>query len=65
MKLLRFYHLGLTQMHQLDGNSSALSQITAEINRHREAMQAMGLDTENQQMDPAWLEAVKKIKVAQ
>src|SRR3990167_4999345 len=30
MKLLRFYHLGLTQMHQLDGNSSALSQITAE-----------------------------------
>jgi hypothetical protein len=65
MKLLRFYHLGLTQMHQLDGNSSALSQVTAEINRHREAMQVMGLDTENQQMDPAWLEAVKKIKVAQ
>jgi hypothetical protein len=25
----------------------------------------MGLDTENQQMDPTWLEAVKKIKVAQ
>jgi hypothetical protein len=41
-----------------------LSQVTAEINRHREAMQVMGLDTENQQMDPAWLEAVKKIKVA-
>lgn len=65
MKLLRFYHLGLTQMHQLDGNSSALSQISAEINRHREAMQAMGLDTENQRMDPAWLEAVRKINATQ
>ena len=24
MKVLRFYHLGLLQMHELDGNSSAL-----------------------------------------
>jgi len=60
MKLLRFYHLGLTQMHQLDGNSSALSQMVAEINRHKASMEALGMDTEQKQMDPAWLETVKK-----
>ena len=59
MKLLRFYHLGLTQMHQLDGNSSELSQMVREIDAHREAMQAQGLEVEQSRLDPAWLEAVK------
>ena len=44
MKLLRFYHLGLLQMHQLDGNTSALSSLTREIDQHRERMEAQGLD---------------------
>ena len=64
MKLLRFYHLGLTQMHHLDGNSSALSQMIAEINRHKESMAALGMDTEQSQLDPAWLETVKKANAA-
>lgn len=64
MKLLRFYHLGLTQMHQLDGNSSALSQMIAEINRHKASMAALGMDTEQNQLDPAWLETVKKASAA-
>jgi hypothetical protein len=59
MKLMRFYHLGLTQMHQLDGNLSDLSQMTREIDQHREAMEALGLDVEQNRLDPAWLEAVK------
>lgn len=59
MKLLRFYHLGLTQMHQLDGNSSELSQMVREIDAHREAMQAQGLEVEQNRLDPAWLERVK------
>jgi hypothetical protein len=59
MKLMRFYHLGLTQMHQLDGNLSDLSQMTREIDRHREAMEALGLDVEQNRLDPAWLEAMK------
>lgn len=59
MKLLRFYHLGLTQMHQLDGNSSELSQLVREIDAHREAMQQRGLDIEQQRLDPVWLERVK------
>ncbi|WP_044870691.1 DUF3087 domain-containing protein [Pseudomonas sp. LFM046] len=61
MKLLRFYHLGLTQMHQLDGNLSDLSQLMREIDQHREAMEAQGLETEQNRLDPAWLDAVKNL----
>ncbi|MCQ4348872.1 DUF3087 domain-containing protein [Pseudomonas stutzeri] len=60
LRLLRFYHLGLTQMHQLDGNSSGLSQMVREIDAHRERMEALGLDPEQPRLDPAWLEAVKR-----
>jgi hypothetical protein len=62
MNLLRFYHLGLTQMHQLDGNSSALSEAVAEINQHKERMEELGMDTEQPRLNPDWLEAVKKIQ---
>jgi hypothetical protein len=65
IKLLRFYHLGLSQMHQLDANSSALSQMLVEIEQHRAAMQGLGLDTEQHQFNPAWLEAVKQANAAQ
>ncbi|MCY1281666.1 hypothetical protein D9M68_372990 [compost metagenome] len=60
MKLLRFYHLGLTQMHQLDGNSSELSQLVREIDAHREAMLAQGLDPEQNRLEAAWLAAVRR-----
>ncbi|MBM7060582.1 DUF3087 domain-containing protein [Pseudomonas sp. UL073] len=60
MKLLRFYHLGLTQMHQLDGNSSELSQQVREIDAHREAMLLRGLDVEQNRFDPAWLDALQR-----
>ncbi|MCU1752689.1 DUF3087 domain-containing protein [Pseudomonas sp. 6D_7.1_Bac1] len=59
MKLLRFYHLGLTQMHQLDGNSSSLSQMTREIDQHKASMEALGIETEQNQLNPEWLAAVK------
>jgi hypothetical protein len=58
MKVLRFYHLGVTQMHQLDGNSSELSQMVREIDSHCEAMQQRGLDTEQRCFDPRWLESL-------
>ncbi len=64
MKLLRFYHQGVTQMHQLDGNSSELSQMVGEINAHREAMEQRGLDVEQTRLDPDWLERVKTFKAA-
>ena len=59
MKLLRFYHLGLLQMHQLDGNTSALSSLTREIDQHREHMQAQGLDLDQTRFDSAWLTSLK------
>lgn len=65
IKLLRFYHLGLTQMHQLDGNSGELIHLVAEVNQHKEAMQALGMDTDVQQLDPAWFDSLKPYKTAQ
>lgn len=62
MKLLRFYHLGTTQMYQLDGNLTELSQAVREIDQHREAMEALGLEIEQNRLDPDWLEAVKRFK---
>jgi hypothetical protein len=48
-------------MHQLDGNSSALSEAVAEINQHKERMAALGMDTEQTRLNPHWLQAVKNI----
>lgn len=62
MKLLRFYHQGITQMYLLDANTSSLAGMVGEIDQHREAMQAQGLDVEQPRLDPAWLEAVKRRK---
>lgn len=59
MKLLRFYHLGLSQMHQLDGNSSDHGQLSREMEQHEARMQALGIDTGQTRLDPAWLDAVK------
>lgn len=60
IKLLRFYHLGLTQMHELDANSSAQTQLVLEITQHKGKMQALRIDTEQTRLDPAWLEALKR-----
>lgn len=60
MKLLRFYHLGLAQMHQLDANSSAQGSLAREADEHLAKMQVLGLDTEQRALDPAWIEAVKR-----
>ncbi len=58
IKLLRFYHLGLTQMHELDANSSSQAQLAGEIEAHKARMQTLGIDTEQTRFDPAWLEAL-------
>lgn len=60
MKLLRFYHLGLSQMHELDGNSSDHSQLTREMDQHKARMEALGIETDQMQLNPAWIEAVKQ-----
>ena len=63
LSLLRFYHLGVTQMHQLDGNSSALSQMVHEIDQHKARLEALGLPTELDTLEPEWLEQVRQIPV--
>jgi formate/nitrite transporter FocA (FNT family) len=60
MKLLRFYHLGLSQMHELDGNSSDHSQLMREMDQHKARMEALGIETEQRRLNPAWLEALKQ-----
>lgn len=60
MLLLRFYHLGLTQMHRLEGNSAALGEMVREIDSHRAMLQAQGLDIDQPRLDATWLEAVRR-----
>ncbi|WP_405125654.1 DUF3087 domain-containing protein [Pseudomonas marginalis] len=60
MKILRFYHLGLTQMHALDANSSTQAQLVGEIEAHQAKMHVLGIDTEQTRFDPAWLEGLKR-----
>lgn len=59
MNVLRFYHLGLTQMHELDGNSSDHAQLHREVEAHKARMEALGMDTDQTRLDPAWLETLK------
>ena len=59
IKLLRFYHLGLTQMHELDANSSAQAQLVGEVEAHKAKMEALGIDTDQPRLDPAWLDSLK------
>lgn len=60
MQLLRFYHLALHHMHQLDGNSSAASELVREMDEHRQAMETLGLDPEQPRLNPEWLAHIKQ-----
>lgn len=59
LTVLRFYHLGLTQMHELDANSSAHAQMVSEIEAHKARLQTAGIETEQTRFDPAWIERMK------
>ncbi len=58
MLLLRFYHLGLQEMHHLDGNSSDLLELVAEREQLREALVARGLPEDQLALRSEWLEHV-------
>ncbi|UVH50991.1 DUF3087 domain-containing protein [Pseudomonas sp. CBS] len=59
IKLLRFYHLGLMQMHELDANSSSQAQLVREVDEHLEKMRGLGIEPDQTRLDPGWVEAVK------
>ena len=55
MRVLRFYHLGLMQMHRLEGNLTALSDMVKQIDQHQDRMLGQGLTPDQNSLDPAWL----------
>ncbi|MBN2647328.1 MAG: DUF3087 family protein [Thiotrichales bacterium] len=57
MKILRFYHLGLTQMHQFEQNSSALLDLQAEKRQLEQQMEALGLELNQWGFDPESVQA--------
>ena len=59
MRVLRFYHLGLLQMHTLEDNNTAISDMVGKIDLHRARMLEQGLDPEQNSLDPAWLEDIR------
>lgn len=61
MQLLRFYHLALHHMHQLDGNSSAASDMVREMNEHAAAMTALQLELDQPELKPEWLAHIKQL----
>ena len=62
MKVLRFYHLGVMQMHQLDANTSEISQMVHEVDQHKQRMQELDIDCDQQVLEPTWIQTVKTFK---
>lgn len=62
MKILRFYHLGLTQMHKFDQNSSALLDIQVEKDELEKKMSELGLELNQTEFDPEWTKDYKESK---
>lgn len=56
MKILRFYHLGLEQMHRLEDNSSALIDLVAEKHALESKMKDREMDLDQTRFDPSWVE---------
>ena len=59
MKILRFYHLGLEQMHRLEDNSHAMIELLAEKRGLEEKMTELNLDLNQTSFDPQWVEPYK------
>ncbi|MDR9497582.1 MAG: DUF3087 family protein [Hydrogenovibrio sp.] len=62
MKILRFYHLGLTQMHTLENNYHALTDLKAEKEQLETQMQAQNLPLEQDGFDPKQLASYESNK---
>lgn len=60
MKVMRFYHLGLEQMHKLEDNHYALVDLEAEKNALAKTMQAHQVDLNQFEFDFAMADAFKE-----
>lgn len=59
IKIMRFYHLGVTQMNQLENNSYGQIDLMAEKKQHEEKMQALGIDLQQIHFEKSSLEPFK------
>ncbi|MCF6345631.1 MAG: DUF3087 domain-containing protein [Thiomicrorhabdus sp.] len=59
LKVMRFYHLGLEHMHKLEANSSASIDIIAEKKEIEEKIIEQGLELNQTEFDPSWVERYK------
>ncbi|MDX1352963.1 MAG: DUF3087 family protein [Thiomicrorhabdus sp.] len=59
MKILRFYHLGLEQMHKLEDNNHALIDIVAEKRELEETLNEKGIDLNQYEFDFEWTDHYK------
>ncbi|WP_019556337.1 DUF3087 family protein [Thiomicrorhabdus arctica] len=59
LKILRFYHLGLEQMHQLEDNNHALIDLGAEKRALEVKMTELGQDLNQTEFDPQWIQRYK------
>ena len=56
MRCLRFYHLGLSQMHKFDQNSVAQLDLKVEMEALERKMSELELELNQTTFDPAWVE---------
>lgn len=59
MKLLRYYHLAIEQMYQLENNSHGSIELLAEKKEHEEKMLALGLELNQIEYLPGSTQAYK------
>ncbi len=59
LKVMRFYHLGLEHMHKLEANSSASIDILAEKKEIEKKITELGLELNQIEFDPSWVERYK------
>ncbi|WP_321323467.1 DUF3087 family protein [Thiomicrorhabdus sp.] len=59
MKILRFYHLGLEQMHKLDDNNQALLDLLLEKKTLENKMNEKGISLDQTEFDFEWTEEYK------
>ncbi len=58
MKLMRYYHLGITQMYTLEQNTSGLIDLKVERDQLEAKMRELGLDTEQTEFQLSKLKAL-------
>lgn len=59
MKILRFYHLGLEQMHKLEDNNQALIDVVAEKRALETTLLENNIDLNQYEFDMTWTDVYK------